>query len=107
MPCYYRNHKAFSPMGTNVDFVEVINSHTIHVRTYERGVENETLACGTGSVASAIISYMRKGCNVPITVQQPGGKLYIEFNEDFSNLRLTGTAQIIYEGEILLPEKYK
>ncbi len=51
-----RYHKAFAPRGTNVDFVEVLNDHFVEVRTYERGVEGETLACGTGSVASALIT---------------------------------------------------
>ncbi|MCX7661320.1 MAG: diaminopimelate epimerase, partial [Candidatus Omnitrophica bacterium] len=51
-----RFHKRFSPAGTNVDFVEVLNNHSIKIRTYERGVEDETLACGTGAVAGAIIS---------------------------------------------------
>ncbi len=94
----YRHHKYFDPEGTNVNFVEIVDMQLLRARTFERGVEDETLACGTGSVASAIIATMRKACRPPITVQQPGGELVINFNKDFSTLTLTGKASLIYEG---------
>jgi diaminopimelate epimerase len=101
-----RNHKAFAPAGTNVDFVEVINDGAIRVRTYERGVEDETLACGTGSVASALITNYQ----LPITnyhkvsvTTKSGEVLKVYFNRigrKFNDVWLEGSAKIVYKGEI-------
>ena len=63
-----RNHRLFQPRGTNVDFVKVLGPKKIEIRTYERGVEGETLACGTGSTASALVAAKLKGLTSPITV---------------------------------------
>jgi diaminopimelate epimerase len=90
--------------GVNVNFVELKNG-IFHVRTYERGVEDETLACGTGSTSVAIASHYlgllkENMCNI----QQPGGKLKVEFekdsNGDYKNIWLTGPAQCICKGEL-------
>lgn len=70
-----RSHRRFAPEGTNVDFIELIDDATISMRTYERGVENETLACGTGAVASAVVSAQRFGLRSPIDVNTRSGEV--------------------------------
>jgi diaminopimelate epimerase len=100
---HIRSHDEFSPEGTNADFVKVINKHTIRIRTYERGVEDETLACGTGAVASAIISAETEKMKSPVTVETESGekvKVYFEMIDgNFRNVYLEGRAQLVYEGE--------
>ena len=101
---HIRSHGEFSPEGTNADFVEVIDKHSIKIRTYERGVEDETLACGTGSVASAIIAAETEKMVSPITVQTRSGeklKVYFELIDgEFKNVYLEGKAKLVYEGVI-------
>ncbi|MBP1683464.1 MAG: dapF [Ignavibacteriaceae bacterium] len=98
-----RYSEDFKPGGTNVNFIDVIDN-VIHIRTYERGVEDETLACGTGSVASAIICYVSDNLKPPITLKTFGGDyLTVNFeveNQKVKNLSLTGPAKIIFEGSI-------
>ncbi len=93
----------FKPDGTNVNFIEVIDG-VVHIRTYERGVEDETLACGTGSVASAIIACVTDNLKPPISLITRGGdKLIVYFeieNQKVKNLSLTGPAEVIFEGSI-------
>jgi diaminopimelate epimerase len=95
----------FSPEGTNVNFVEVKDG-IVHIRTYERGVEAETLACGTGSVAAALISYVNKKLTVPIQIiPKSKEKLLVNFeveNSKVRNLSLTGPAKIVFTGEMNL-----
>lgn len=99
-----RFHKHFAPRGTNVNFVQVLAPNHIRVRTYERGVEGETLACGTGVSASAIISARVHNFSSPIKVQVQGGdQLEVSFREEngqFKNVRLTGPADFVFEGQI-------
>ncbi len=94
----YRFHKAFSS-GTNVNFVQ-IKDDLLFVRTYERGVEKETLSCGTGCVASAVIAYKKYGRNSPVPVQTPGGMLTVAFDSSLENILLTGEAVVVFEGRI-------
>ena len=102
-----RNHKFFKPAGTNVNFVEVLGDNEIRIRTYERGVEDETLACGTGTTASAIISALRssgwKDGNYSVKAYTRGGEvLKVCFNYNKGKLAqvwLEGKAQIVYKGE--------
>ena len=98
-----RNHGEFSPEGTNADFVKVLGKNNIKIRTYERGVEDETLACGTGAVASAIISAEAEKMQSPVTVETRSGeklKVYFELIEgNFRNVYLEGKAKLVYEGE--------
>lgn len=98
-----RNHVKFSPRGANVNFVEVRGSDLIRIRTYERGVEGETLACGTGSVASALILALKNNLNGLIRVQTQSGevlKVYFRRNNGkFSDVWLEGSAKKVYQGE--------
>ncbi|MCX7770891.1 MAG: diaminopimelate epimerase [Proteobacteria bacterium] len=103
-----RFHERFSPAGTNVNFVSPIGENVIKVRTYERGVEDETLACGTGASASALIfGYLNK-VKSPVEVITTGGeKLYIYFsweNNTFKDVYLEGAVKIICEGNLYLDE---
>jgi diaminopimelate epimerase len=97
-----RNSSRFRDKGTNVDFVE-ITGDKLFVRTYERGVEDETFSCGTGVVASAIAySIMNPGRN-EVTVNTLGGTLKIAFNQKeniFTDIWLTGPATLVYKGII-------
>ena len=100
-----RQHEAFSPAGTNANFATILAPSHIEIRTYERGVEDETLACGTGMVASALIHHLLTGAPSPIKVDVAGGDtLEIGFEKSgdrtFKNVTLTGPADFVFEGEI-------
>ncbi len=107
-----RYHRLFEPRGTNVNFVSLPAPGELLVRTYERGVEDETMACGTGAVASALIAAMHGHVTSPVTVSTSGGdRLVIHFrltaaNGDeerqhrVSEVSLEGPADLIYEGEL-------
>src|SRR5512132_1980503 len=99
-----RHHKMFSPNGANVNFIEKRGSNKIAIRTYERGVEDETLACGTGIVASALIFAASENTNGPISVIARGGdELEVGFEKSgdrFHNVTLTGPAEFVFEGSI-------
>ena len=101
-----RNSAEFKEEGINVNFVESDDEDKIIVRTYERGVENETLSCGTGVTASALIfAHNENGFN-RIEVTTLGGKLAVEFDkkgeELFENIWLCGPATFVFKGEIEL-----
>ena len=93
---FYRSHPAF-PEGTNVNFVQLLGENRIRVRTFERGVEEETLSCGTGSVASALLAARQAGYASPITVVTKGGELSVGFDEAWQKVSLTGQIQIVFE----------
>jgi diaminopimelate epimerase len=101
-----RNSPPFISEGINVNFVEKIDSHTIYVRTYERGVEDETLSCGTGVTAAALASAHNENGFNEIDVKTMGGMLSVEFetsnNTSFSNIWLCGPADFVFKGEINL-----
>jgi len=101
-----RRHPHFAPKGTNVNFVQPLGPGSIRVRTYERGVEGETLACGTGLTASALITAKLHKFSSPVKVQVQGGdELEVSFkqdNGDFTDVRLSGPADFVFEGKIEL-----
>lgn len=89
--------KLFQPKGTNVDFVQILGRNRVSVRTYERGVEGETLACGTGVTASAIISSLVYKLRSPVYVKTKSGDTLIVNTKEVS---LTGPARIVFSGNI-------
>lgn len=99
-----RHHPDFSPDGTNVNFVSIANRGYVSIRTYERGVEDETLACGTGSVAAALILSHDRGLESPVILSTRGGmKLSVHFKRQgdrFREVFLEGDARVIYRGEL-------
>jgi len=101
-----RYHQSFAPKGANANFVEKRGEREISIRTYERGVEAETLACGTGVVASALVFSATENVDGPITVQVRGGdKLKVNFSrkgDQFTGVILTGPAEFVFDGTIEL-----
>ncbi|MCG2713010.1 MAG: diaminopimelate epimerase [Candidatus Omnitrophica bacterium] len=102
----FRYHRQFEPEGTNVDFEQILDQGMIGIRTYERGVEAETLACGTGSVASALIyhhKFVGVAGNYMVKVQTKGDEIlrvYFDYKDgNFENVWLKGKARIVYKGE--------
>ncbi len=99
-----RFHNRFKPQGTNVNFAKMLNSKEIKIRTYERGVEEETYACGTGAVASAIIANLIYGITPHIDVNTKSGEvLRVYFDKkkkSFKNVYLEGEAQVVYKGRL-------
>ncbi|MBC7936124.1 MAG: diaminopimelate epimerase [Rhizobacter sp.] len=99
-----RNSHHFAVEGINVNFVESTGEDSIFVRTYERGVEDETMSCGTGVTAAALISaHNERGFN-RVEIKTPGGHLSVEFNKIsdhvFKDIWLCGPATFVYKGEI-------
>jgi diaminopimelate epimerase len=103
-----RYHAHFAPRGTNVNFVQVVGPGEIAVRTYERGVEGETLACGTGVVACALIHHLESGAASPVAIRVRGGEtLRVGFEKgaepgDFQKVTLTGPADFVFDGTVAL-----
>ncbi len=99
-----RYHEHFQPKGTNANFVEVKGPSELAIRTYERGVENETLACGTGVCAAALIHHALTGAASPVTVTVRGGDPlevgFVRDGETFSKVTLTGPADFVFDGTV-------
>lgn len=99
---HIRYHSLFAPAGTNVNLVQIVSDSKIIVRTYERGVEDETLACGSGAVAAAAISFLVKNLKPPITCSFKGGDLLIDFkfeNGAFKDVFLKSKVVSVFEGK--------
>jgi diaminopimelate epimerase len=99
-----RYSESFAQAGINVNFVQVVDAHHLKVRTYERGVEDETLSCGTGVTASALCFRAFESGQQRIKVETPGGSLFVDFIREpdggFSEVWLTGRATFVFRGEI-------
>ncbi|MFZ7110891.1 MAG: diaminopimelate epimerase [Desulfatiglandales bacterium] len=99
-----RYHRLFSPQGTNVNFMKVHDPGLIELRTYERGVEDETLACGTGAIASALTAAARGMVQSPVKVRTRGGEeLRIYFSKQgdrFEEIWLEGNTSLVYKAEL-------
>jgi len=101
-----RYHPAFAPKGTNANFVQVLGPSSITIRTYERGVEDETLACGTGVCAAAILHHLRSGDAAPVSVKVRGGDTlqvgFVREGDSFRDVTLKGPADFVFDGKISL-----
>ena len=93
----YRFHSRF-PDGVNVNFVQRMKQNQLQVRTYERGVEGETLSCGTGCVASALAAHRLSEYRSPVTVHTHGGDLSVRFDPEWSSVALSGPVHVIFDG---------
>lgn len=99
-----RFHKDFEPKGGNVNFAQVLNDGTIRLRTYERGVEHETLACGTGIISTGIIAMLKKGFTSPVKIKVQSGEVLMVNGKieagRIMGLSLTGSARKFGEGSL-------
>lgn len=97
-----RYHKLFKGKGTNVDWVEIVNRRFLKIRTYERGVEGETLSCGTGSVAGGIVGFLLDKVDPPVTVlARSGERLRVYLDKTFQAVYLEGRIDFLFKGEWL------
>ncbi len=101
-----RHHLDFAPGGVNVNFIKIISENEIIIRTFERGVEDETLACGTGSTAAAIVAFALGKCKPPVRLlTKSGDTLSVNFeiiDNKLGNLVLTGPAAINFQGSVVI-----
>lgn len=109
MGSFLRFHEAFAPAGANANFACILSPQHLRLRTYERGVEDETLACGTGMTATALLHAVLTGAPSPISLDVAGGcTLSVGFRRcdgnQFEDVTLTGPAVMVFEGDIELPE---
>ena len=100
-----RFHEHFKPAGTNVDFVQLTPGGLLSLRTYERGVEGETLACGTGAVAAGAVAFLKKRLASPVRVRTRGGEIltvYLEgqAGQGIEQVYLEGAVRLVFQGEV-------
>lgn len=93
-----RHHARFAPAGTNANFIQVVSRTELLLRTYERGVENETYACGTGAAASVAVAHALGLCEPRARVTTSGGEV-LEIGVHGTDIFLRGKAQLVYRGE--------
>jgi diaminopimelate epimerase len=105
-----RHHKSFAPEGVNVNVVAVLSDDTLAIRTFERGVEGETDACGTGATAAALAAHHRGLCKSPITlIPRSGEKLKVCFlyeEDHYNDVVLSGKVAHVFDG-LFCPESYR
>ena len=97
-----RHHEGLGPAGANVHFIEPIARNRIKIRSFERGVENETLACGSGCVSSAVSTFREGKTDPPVTFEPQSGipvAVHFEASEDLGEIFLEGDARLVYRGE--------
>jgi diaminopimelate epimerase len=98
-----RDHRMFEPAGTNANFIEIEGRHRLRIRTYERGVEDETLACGTGATAAAVVSALRGLMDSPVECLTRGGEtLAVHFDrrdDVVTDVSLEGDVRLLFTGE--------
>ncbi len=102
----WRNSGLFGSSGANINFVEILDNAHLFVRTYERGVENETLSCGTGVTAAALAAFT-KGCSSLLNIKTKGGQLAVSFEptkDGYKNVWLEGPAEHVFSGKIHLSD---
>jgi len=97
-----RYHEYFAPDGTNANFVKVVSPNEIDIRTYERGVEDETLACGTGSISAVLICELLGKCKLPVKVNVRYPNSLIVSRDNDGNIQLSGKVKRVYTGIIEL-----
>ena len=93
----------YSPLfseGANANFFEKISEHRLKLRTYERGVEAETLACGTGATATALVAAKKYSLKDYVELEVPGGLLVVKFTSDFKRVELCGNVNLVFSGKL-------
>lgn len=93
-----RHHSCFGPAGTNANFIQILGRESLLLRTYERGVENETHACGTGAAASVVVAHALGLCEATARVTTSGGEV-LEIRVQGADIFLRGKARLVYQGE--------
>jgi diaminopimelate epimerase len=100
---WIRFHPRFAPDGVNVNFVKVASDGSLRIRTYERGIEGETLSCGTGAAAAALVSFQKKAQESPLRVMTKSGECLefsIEESLEGKKIEMHGKAAFVFEGRI-------
>lgn len=93
-------YSSLFPEGTNVNFLEKTGRNSFKIRTYERGVEAETLACGTGAIASAVVAHLLGKAQRRVELNALGGRLFVELEGEVERAYMVGPAELVFEGDI-------
>ncbi len=99
MGAWISRHELFGSSGTNVNFAQLIDRQTLQTRTWEKGVDAETLSCGTGGTAAVILLHQRGLLDSPVLVQQVGGDLTVNFSDDYQQISFRGKIEAAFQGE--------